>query len=64
MAHGEVYAAEFGWDASFERLWTNDPLVAARDIYVARGFELTAEEPHHSFGADLVGQTYELDLRS
>ena len=143
QAHGEVYAAEFGWDASFEalvarivadfaagpdpareaawiaeadgrrvgcvfcvaddepstarlrillvhpdgrghglggrlidtclrfardagyrriRLWTNDPLVAARHIYLARGFRLTGQEAHHSFGADLVGQTYELEL--
>jgi hypothetical protein len=22
------------------------------------------EEPHHSFGVDLVGQTYEIDLRA
>lgn len=44
------------------RLWTNDPLVAARQIYLRRGFRLTAEEPHRSFGADLLGQTYELDL--
>ena len=142
MAHGEVYAAEFGWDASFEalvarivadyaassdpgreaawiaeldgrrvgcvfcvaadpataqlrillvdpsarghrlggmlvdecvsfarqagyarmRLWTNHPLAAARRIYLSRGFQLAEEERHHSFGADLVGQTYELDL--
>jgi GNAT superfamily N-acetyltransferase len=55
----------FARDVGYERmtLWTNDPLVAARHIYVERGFVLTAEERHHSFGADLVGQTYELALR-
>jgi GNAT superfamily N-acetyltransferase len=143
MAHGEIYAAEFGWDASFEalvakivadyaaardprreaawiaehggrragcvfcvaagqstaqlrillvdpaarghgvggrlvdecitfarhagyarmRLWTNHPLTAAQRIYLSRGFTLVSEEPHHSFGADLVGQVYELDLQ-
>jgi len=142
MAHGEVYAAEFGWDTSFEalvarivadyagdhdprreaawiaevdgqragcvfcvagdedtaqlrillvnpgarghhlgydlvstctefareagyarmRLWTNDVLVAARRVYLKHGFTLTEQEPHHSFGADLVGQVYEADL--
>jgi GNAT superfamily N-acetyltransferase len=143
MAHGEVYAAEFGWDASFEalvarivadyaadhdaareaawiaemegrrvgcvfcvaadpdtaqlrillvhpsarghrlggilveecvafarqagyqrmKLWTNHPLTAARHIYLSRGFTLAGEEPHHSFGSDLIGQVYQLDLR-
>jgi GNAT superfamily N-acetyltransferase len=144
MAHGEVYAREFGWDTSFEALvarivaefaadhdpsreaawiaevdgrragcifcvakdartaqlrillvdpdsrglgigrqlvsrcvtfaqeagygkmtlWTNDPLVSAARIYVSAGFKLVAEAPHHSFGKDLVGQTYELDLEA
>jgi GNAT superfamily N-acetyltransferase len=142
MTHGEVYAAEFGWDASFEalvarivadyaaghdpareaawialmdgrrvgcvfcvtggdntaqlrillvepsarghrlgerlvdeclgfarqagyarmKLWTNHPLAAARHIYLSRGFTLAEEEQHHSFGADLTGQVYALDL--
>lgn len=43
-------------------LWTNHPLTHPRDIYLARGFALVAEQPHHSFGLDLVGQTYALDL--
>jgi len=104
MAHGEMYAAEFGWDTEFEALvarivadyaagrdpdreaawiaglvgecvgfarqagyrrvvlWTNKPLAAARHIYLAAGFSLVSEEPHHSFGVDLTGQYYQLDL--
>ena len=55
---------DFARAAGYRRmvLWTNDPLVAARAIYLAEGFRLTAEEPHHSYGVDLIGQTYELDL--
>lgn len=43
-------------------LWTNDILTAARRIYLSLGFELTEEERHRSFGADLVGQNWRLDL--
>jgi DNA-binding MarR family transcriptional regulator/GNAT superfamily N-acetyltransferase len=43
-------------------LWTQSILVAARHIYQAAGFRLTASEPHHSFGHDLVGEHWELAL--
>jgi DNA-binding MarR family transcriptional regulator/GNAT superfamily N-acetyltransferase len=41
-------------------LWTNSVLNAARAIYQQEGYRLIREAPHHSFGHELVGQTWEL----
>jgi DNA-binding MarR family transcriptional regulator/GNAT superfamily N-acetyltransferase len=43
-------------------LWTQSILGAARHIYKEAGFELVHEEPHHSFGHDLVSETWEMKL--
>lgn len=55
---------DFARAAGYRRmvLWTADPLVAARKLYLDRGFVLTGEEPRRTFGADLIVQTYEADL--
>jgi len=43
-------------------LWTQSMLLAARGIYQNAGFVHVATEPHHSFGHDLIGETWELTL--
>ena len=43
-------------------LWTQSTLLEARHIYQKEGFVRVAEEPHHSFGHDLVAETWELTL--
>ncbi len=43
-------------------LWTQSVLHAARHIYETAGFRLAHQGPHHSFGHDLVEQTWNLEL--
>ncbi len=43
-------------------LWTQSILIAARHIYAQAGFQLVHAGPHHSFGHDLIEETWELKL--
>lgn len=51
-------------EAGYEQmsLWTNANLTAAINIYKKLGFKMIEEEPHHSFGHDLVGQYWKRSL--
>ena len=57
---------KFARDAGYQKivLWTQENLSAARHLYTEAGFQVTAREPHHSFGHDLVAETWELELRA
>ncbi|MHA3737243.1 bifunctional helix-turn-helix transcriptional regulator/GNAT family N-acetyltransferase [Pseudomonas sp. Eth.TT006] len=54
----------FARDVGYKKmiLWTTSNLVDARRLYQRAGFELVEEAPIHSFGKDLVGQTWAIAL--
>jgi DNA-binding MarR family transcriptional regulator/GNAT superfamily N-acetyltransferase len=54
------FARQAGYDTI--TLWTNSVLVAARRLYAAAGYRLVHAEPQHSFGHDLISETWELTL--
>lgn len=67
MGVGERLIAQcqhFAQDAGYQRiqLWTDSLLGAARHLYRKAGYQLVASQAHHSFGHDLVGETWELAL--
>lgn len=60
VAECERFARQAGYKKIV--LWTNSVLESARKIYEKAGYRLIKEESHHSFGHDLVGETWELKL--
>lgn len=55
---------DFARTAGYESLvlWTDASLHAARHLYEAAGFERVDAERHRSFGHDLVGEHWRLEL--
>ncbi len=61
VAECERFARERGYQRIV--LWTNSLLLAARAIYQSTGYQMLTSQPHRSYGHDLVGETWQLDLR-
>src|SRR5437016_4535686 len=58
-------ALRFAREAHYRKvtLWTQSVLTAARRIYERAGFKLIHQETHDTFGKELIGETWELELR-
>jgi GNAT superfamily N-acetyltransferase len=58
-------ALRFAREARYRKvtLWTQSVLTAARRIYERVGFKLVQQESHDTFGKELMGETWELELR-
>jgi DNA-binding MarR family transcriptional regulator/N-acetylglutamate synthase-like GNAT family acetyltransferase len=54
----------FARQAGYRRmtLWTHQVLTTARKIYQRKGFTLTESKPHNSWGVEVVGETWDLEL--
>jgi len=54
----------FSRQAGYRQLvfWTNSVLEDAARIYRRAGFKIVARKKHHSFGKNLVGETWQLKL--
>ena len=59
-------ALRFACEARYRKvtLWTQSVLTAARRIYERAGFKRVHQQTHDTFGKELAGETWELDLRS
>jgi len=60
LAHCTGFARQAGY--SRMQLWTHESHKAACALYAATGWQLTASKPVHSFGRDLVEQSWQIDL--